>query len=277
MSTSYSGRTSVQGEGGKFQSGGGSIDMGDGLNVPITVTFYTDTSGAEEAKQKILEIGDASKTASGGTDTLTNSQKENDKIAKQQLASYRSVTWDFMLLGRSLSIVNNTFLGHNQVLKDAIGLIYGISAVMRVYLVIKDLTKALEIGHTTAMAAQTVATNAQTAAVWGQVSAYSALAVVTGGGSIAAGAAGGAVRGGITGIAGGMGVLGGFASGGYVNQTGLYMMHAGETVIPKGGPTMTMININMQTGGISSNIDVDNMLNAMAGKMALESRRRSGR
>jgi hypothetical protein len=300
MSTSYKGQTSYQGKGGLMQ-GRGSIDMGDGLNIPITVTF--NTGGSDEIVQEVHKVGNAAEATSTKTGKLTDASKEAEKASQKQLSGYRTVTWDLMLLGRSASIVNNTFLGHNQILKDMIGIVYGVSAVMRTYLVIRDLSRVLSLGNKAAEAAEltvstahaaairaqaaayttlganqaatTVATSAQTTAVWGQVAAYAALAGVTGGGSIAAGAVGGAVK----------GTLGGFgasmfpqaASGGFVGQTGLAIIHKGETIIPKGGPAMTMININMQTGGISSNIDVNNLLNAMASKMAIESRRRSGK
>jgi hypothetical protein len=304
---SYSGRTSVQGEGGRFQAGGGSISMGDGLNIPITVTFYTDTGGGEQAKQEIHNIGNAAEETGKKTSGMGKSLKESDKELRDTIAPVRSLSWDFMLMGRGLSVMNNYLFGGNQAFKEFIGVVYTFGAVLRVATTAVDIYRIAhkflsavavqdEAMHGTmvptllaeASAHGTLATaiGIETTAVWGEVAAYTALAVVTGGGSIAGGAAAG-VAGGVTkgltaGIGGSMGgvmgkVLGTRQSGGFIPQTGLYLMHQGETVIPKGGPTMTMININMQTGGISSNIDIDNLLNAMASKMALESRRRSGR
>ncbi len=83
-----------------------------------------------------------------------------------------------------------------------------------------------------------------------------------------AGAVGGAARG----IGMGAGAMG-FQHGGIVPYTGLHLLHAGETVIPKSGG-MNIININMNSGPISSGIDVSNMLDSMASRMLFESRRR---
>lgn len=62
-------------------------------------------------------------------------------------------------------------------------------------------------------------------------------------------------------------------TGGEVKETGLFMLHKGETVVPAGS-NYSWVNINMQTGPISNSVDVDNMLNKMALTMAIESRRR---
>lgn len=64
--------------------------------------------------------------------------------------------------------------------------------------------------------------------------------------------------------------------GGLVPQTGLYMLHRGETVIPE-GPSYSWVDINMTTGPISTEVDVDNMLDSMGLRIAEESRRRRGR
>ncbi len=61
--------------------------------------------------------------------------------------------------------------------------------------------------------------------------------------------------------------------GGIVPETGLYLLHKGETVVPA-GPSYSWININMTTGPISSQVDIDRMLDEMALRMAIESRRR---
>jgi hypothetical protein len=64
-------------------------------------------------------------------------------------------------------------------------------------------------------------------------------------------------------------------TGGYVPQTGLYLLHAGETVTPA-GDSYTWVNMDNKFGAVSSNIDVDNMLDMMATRVATASRRRSG-
>lgn len=63
--------------------------------------------------------------------------------------------------------------------------------------------------------------------------------------------------------------------GGFVPNTGLYYLHAGETVVPASS-NYSWINIDMKTGPVSSNIDVDNMLDMMGSRVASESRRRTG-
>ena len=117
----------------------------------------------------------------------------------------------------------------------------------------------------------------KTVAVAGLTTAYTALNVVTGGAPIIAGA----TKGLGAGVLGSIGNAFGFPerqSGGYIPRTGLYMLHTGETVVPHGkGIGTNIININMQSGPISNNVDVSNMLDAMASRMTFESRRRTGR
>lgn len=64
-------------------------------------------------------------------------------------------------------------------------------------------------------------------------------------------------------------------TGGVAQYTGPHFLHKGERVLPA-GTNYSWINIQMQTGPISSHMDVNNMLDEMALRMAVESRRRNG-
>ena len=256
---------------GTFMSSG--LDVGSALNIPVSIVFGVE--GAEEAKKEILDVTNATKGAGGEVAKSNEEVKKDVALRAQQTSAMRSVTWDMMLMGRSLSILNSTFLGSNKSVKEAIGLLYGVSAIMRIFLVLRDTQKALSLFMGPAIAAETAATGANTLgnlanaasirAVTAAKKAELAFSGPVGWAELGVGYAASAAAG-----------IPGAASGGYVAGTGMAIIHQGETIIPK-GVGMTMININMQTGGISNGVDVSNMLDAMAGRMALESRRRTGK
>jgi hypothetical protein len=170
-------------------------------------------------------------------------------------------------MGRGFSVLNSSLFNHNATLKQLTGVIYSFGAVLRIvtaivdtYRLAQEVLQSLQIKKIASMAAETAAVNILTAS-------YIALGIASGGVSYGATT--------VTGTFGKVvgSIMGSKAGGGNINQSGLYMLHKGEHVIPKGAST-NIININMQSGPISNSIDVDNMLNAMASRMTAESRRR---
>ena len=291
-------------------------DISEGLDIDISIMSHFDSSGVDEATETIQNIGEASVVTSRNVNTLSDSYNEATTQSANLLGESRSVSWDLMLLGRSVNIVNTTLLGHNAMVKEAVGVLYTFAAASRIALVTADMfrlvTDFLASGEAKRAAALIAEANAQAVnnAVQDQanliamanldltaediaallaesdaVETYTAALEMATAAKLAANAAqeAGAVAGeatvaeevvGDVATAAAFGALT-FAEGGVVPYTGLHLVHAGETVLPK-GVGMTNISINMQTGGISSNIDVGNMLDAMASRMAMETRRRSG-
>jgi hypothetical protein len=154
-----------------------------------------------------------------------------------------------------------------------IGIVYTVAAVMRVITAAFHIYQAIIMATTIAHARNAAAITGETAATWGLVSAKAALMSLSGPVGLALLAAAGAAA---LGYGLQTGMIKGFQQGGVVPETGIYALHKGETVIPA-GTNFNQIFINMTTGPISSSVDVDNMLDNMALRMAKESRRRLGR
>ncbi len=265
----------VRGPGGKFLGGGGLGGgiggFGEKFSIDIDIMSYFDDSGTQAAKKEIRELGDT--TEEGGKKTgRTKEQAEaySDSL-RDSISPIRSVSWDLMLMGRSMSILNNLWGGHNQIVKEVTGVIYGAGAVMRIIVTAVDMYRVAILFTANAQVAQTALFVKETAAVGTLAGAYTALAIAKTA-AIGVGIGGtGLVASGV-----GMGLLGFMQKGGTVNQTGPYVLHKGETVVPA-GTNFSTININMSAGSISSSVDVDNMLDSMAKRMIIESRRRGVR
>ena len=278
-------------------AGGGSLGIGENVSITIDILSAFDSSGFEEAKSAIDGTTQSLGGLATGTTQVIEADKEKTKGVREQstahkegksasdmaansiresIAPIRSVSWDLMLMGRSLSILNNLWGNHNIILKEITGIVYGVGAAIRIVVTAADLyAVALKFGiiHTTAQTASNVGLGASNLALAGT---YHALANAARTAWAAIGPIGWAMLaiGAVMGI--GFAIKGSFQGGGTVSETGAYILHRGETVIPS-GTSMNIININMNSGPISSSVDVDNMLDSMAIRMAQESRRRIGR
>lgn len=263
----------VRGPGGRF-IGGGSLGVGEKFTVDIDITTMFDSTGIDQATMAMKEFDTIGQDSAKTTQIMTESNKEHAQRLREQIAPIRSVSWDLILMGRSMSILNTTFFGGNQILKDMTGIVYGVGAAMRILVTIQDLHAVSLLLQNSAIFASIGARIAHASAIWGEATAMSALWAVMGNPSgIIMMAAAAAVGAGITAAA--IGRMKGYQQGGVIPATGPYILHKGETVIPS-GTSMNIININMTTGGISSSVDVDRMLDAMALRMSQESRRRLG-
>lgn len=243
------------------------------LSITLNLQTNYDASGIRAASEDAKEYTNIVQNIPRATSQTTQASKDMAEGIREEIAPIRSVSWDLILMGRSMSILNTTFFGSNQLIKDATGLIYGIGAALRIYVTIKDIERVLtEKGIINSI--KQIAQNHAEAASYGEVATAAGAAATAKGAAAVVGLAAAPFTGGLSMLGGIMGLVTA-QSGGYVGQTGMALIHKGETIIPS-GTSMNIININMTTGGISSSVDVDRMLDAMALRMTQESRRRLG-
>ena len=253
-----------------------------GINEPITVIFKIE-SDTEQAKQDVSsfistvkEMTPAAMESSRSWKDVGKSIHEQTYAVQMAISPVRSLSWDMMLMGRGLSVLNHYLLGSNKQMEELIGIVYTVGAVLRIATAAVDIYRvavsaSAVLNHLMAASEGEVATaiGVRTAATVAALIPTAALAALTGGASIAAG-------GSFAGAASIAALIPSFQRGGTVPQTGPYILHAGETVIPRGGDNFSAVTINMQVGSLASSMDVDRMLDAMALRMAQESRRRLG-
>ena len=215
-------------------------------DVEINVTMRP--RGFEETRRNVRDISDEGGRAS---------------------TSYRALSRDFMMTARSINIINREFLGNNVIIKDMVGLLYGLTAALRLVTVAEHL-----LG--TAALANVAKHIAEAGAIWTKVAAMIAAAAVN---PLTWGLLAGAVAIGVGTYAAMKGGMKSMQLGGIATYTGPHFLHAGEVVTnPQLGQSVghTFVNIDMKTGPISSKIDVENMLTDMGTKVAKETRRRTG-
>jgi hypothetical protein len=342
-------RMDIRGAGGTFTSGWGA---GDTIEIRINVTSDADTSGIEITKSGLADLQGATKITATTTMDFSRANRENTETLQERIAPLRSASWDFMLMGRALSVLNNYFFNHNEVLKLVTATVYGVGAAMRIVVTAVDLFRiAQELGLIGD--AQKVISNEALATSYTHVAsaAWAATAAET------AAAAAGGVAGAVATYAPIVSTIAYLQKGGVVTKTGLALVHKGETVIPEGmniynfttantntfmqkempspltvgnppiyknevfpssntttntstmianmynyknevvppmgvnvytqksepiiqtpaGTNLNNINITLNTGPVSSTVDIDNMMDTVAWRMAQEARRRGGR
>ena len=66
----------------------------------------------------------------------------------------------------------------------------------------------------------------------------------------------------------------GYLAGGKVEETGTYFLHKGETVSPENGPDYSSITINLSTGPINSQLDMEENMASLSRRIMMEKRRR---
>ncbi len=132
---------------------GGGLGSEENINVMINVGMDISEvqTNAPEAGKLVTQIGTSAEEAAKGTGTLNTSLKGTGATMDEELKVVRSLSWDFMLMGRGLSVLNHYLLGNNQVMKDAIGVIYTIGAVTRIFSAAMNILKLLEQTHITTL------------------------------------------------------------------------------------------------------------------------------
>ncbi len=247
---------------------GGMSGIGESIIIPIDIPVTYDGSPIREAAKDVEVLGNAKEQEKQKFDANKQAVDDNTKSTEGFSHVARGVSWDLMLSARALSMVNTAFFGHNKLAQEAIGLVYGIAGGLRILTMVQRLYEWATKASTAASIAQSAANVTETGTT---VSLAGARALLSGPVGWAAFAVGSAVVAGAAAYY--MSQMPSRQQGGYIPETGPYMLHKGETVIPS-GTNFSVININMSSGPISSGVDVDNMLNAMAKRMLIESRRR---
>jgi len=252
---------------------GSKVGLGESFYIDIIINSRGDVSFIERFTEEVQELGKAkdeeAKKFKGNKEAVESS---SDSLRKA-VSPIRSVSWDLLLLGRSLSIMNTNLFNSNETLKMVTTSVYTIGAAMRILVTVIDMYRVAQSLSAMTSAASVGANQAEAASIWNVVQAKAANLSLSG-------PAGWAILGIGAGIAGA--AIAYYASmqsrigGGYIPQTGPYLLHKGETVLPAGEES-NVININMRTGPISSSVDVDTMLDAMAQRMLQEKRRRGVR
>lgn len=266
-------RWTAQGAGGRF-IGSGKMGSPEGFEISIDVSTTYDGSGIQAATGDITEFTYIVQDSAKGQGDMRRNARDASNAIREQISPVRSVSWDLILMGRSLSILNTTFGHNNEMIRQFTGLVYGAGAAMRIVVTTADFWRiATELGIVSTAAA-TTAEGARTAGLFGMAGGMATLKAVLGDPTslLLLGIGVAATAGAIAAI---YSATRSYQHGGVIPETGVYTLHKGETVIPSGN-SLNIININMTTGGISSNVDVDNMLDAMALRMTQESRRRLG-
>lgn len=215
-------------------------------DVEINVTMRP--RGFEETRKSVRDVSDEGGRAS---------------------TSYRALSRDFMMTARSINIINREFLGNNAAVKDMVGILYALTAVLRLVTVAEHLLGSASLGNVAKHVAET-------GAIWGKVASMVAAAAVN---PLTWGILAGAVAIGVGTYAAMRGGMKSMQMGGVATYTGPHFLHEGEVVTnPRMGQGIghTFVNIDMKTGPISSNIDVEYMLENMSSKVASATRRRTG-
>jgi len=189
---------------------------------------------------------------------------DTGKRVREALSPLRIMSRDVWTLAYAFRRLNYATGLNSEAVKGLVNVLVALGAVMRVLAVIQSVTTLLE--------SQKLTLYAVTAATWLYNKALAVMHALSG-------PTGWAILGGAM-VASAVAVAW-MASqrsmqyGGTVPETGMYMLHKGETVTPE-GTEYTNIVINVSTGPISSEMDVENLLDVMALRMAQERRRRGG-
>jgi len=244
---------------------------GEDITIRLDMLLGTDeiSPGLQEALVNLSQLKDMQTefTRSGEMMTLTLSRgnkavEEAATRVSSYMISTRVLSRDLMTVGYSFNYLNRELLGHNQILQDVVTTLILFGAALRIVAVIQNFSAWFSASSAAASAfswvLKMVNLDLAQMAFW--------TAVITGGALLLIG-------------------LGAWAAlqaaqpksmqfGGVVPETGPYILHRGETVVPAGGPKYSWVNINMYTGPISSSMDLDRIADELATRVTVEQRRR---
>jgi len=243
--------------------------LSEDIWVNVNIKVQDEASPALQNLQGQIESINSSVTTFGKTtEQMTipvrlagDETKRMTRTVRTALNPLRVASRDVWTLAYAFRRLNYATGLNSEAVKGLVNVLISLGAVLRILAVIQSVTVWLE--------GLSVAMKATAAATWLYNKAMAVAHALSG-------PAGWAILGGAA-VALGMWSAVQWRSmqyGGIVPETGIYLLHKGETVIPAGGPSYSWVNINMTTGPISSEVDVDNLLDAMALRMAQESRRR---
>jgi hypothetical protein len=111
----------------------------------VTIGIQAVTSGFKEAQKEVEDLkgsvastGDASGKAEGSWKEHISRVKEAGEEYQVASSPIRSISWDLLLTGRSLSMMNQGLFGSNQQFKQFISLIYSAASVLRLVVMAFD-------------------------------------------------------------------------------------------------------------------------------------------
>lgn len=208
---------------------------------------------AEETKSVVIEF-------SGRNLVKVTADEVNDSITHIQL-NMRSIAMDFTRAGSSLEQLNRSLFNNSVIGREVASVFQGIGASLRIITIISDFAKMVGLLNT-AEATSAVTTTAasaarlgsigslvaKTAAEWAHSAAVTASNIAQAisnalqgpwGWAILAGAAAAAA----TAIAWVTGMIPSKQYGGPILETGPYLLHAGETVLPSGNGAPTPVSL----------------------------------
>ena len=176
----------------------------------------------------------------------------------------RVMSRDVWSLAYAFRRLNYTLFGNNEAIGKLVDSLIILGSVLRIIWVIQSMTEMLNKLKNVTMLTTVVSQ------IYNAVLAQQAfwLGVISGGTLIALGAAA------FAGVA--ASAPKGYLGGGKVEETGTYYLHKGETVSPENGPDYSSITINLSTGPINSQLDMEENMASLSRRIMMEKRRRGG-
>ena len=112
----------------------------DGVEFNVTVTVDSDKAvqNLNEVKESLNESSNVLAKQKGDWGELSRALRESGEEYQVESSAIRSVSWDLLLTGRSLSVMNSSLLGNNNSLKQMIGLMYSAAAAIRLVVMLYD-------------------------------------------------------------------------------------------------------------------------------------------
>src|SRR4030042_1757579 len=104
-----------------------------GVRLPITITLGIE--GQEAIKGVNDEFDNLKSTLGMTVGEWKGIHKEINVTTlglNTMVSPVRSLSWDFMLMGRGLSVLNSHLLGSNKIVNEYIGVVYSLAAVLRI-------------------------------------------------------------------------------------------------------------------------------------------------
>jgi len=176
----------------------------------------------------------------------------------------RVMSRDVWSLAYAFRRLNYTLFGNNEAVGKLVDTLIILGSVLRIVWVIQSMAEMFNKlkGATVALDIINKIFNVTLAqqAFW--------MGVITGGAALLAGAIAFSA---VSSMAP-KGMLG----GGKVEETGTYFLHKGETVSPENGPDYSSITINLSTGPINSQLDMEENMASLSRRIMMEKRRRGG-
>jgi len=241
----------------------------------ITVYIEGVDQGASEAITNLVtnmnEAENAAKMFNGQMDEISitlpvvgKGMGDLGKNTERAFNPIRVMSRDVWSLAYAFRRLNYTLFGNNEAIGKLVDSLIILGSVLRIIWVIQSMTEMLNKLKSSTMIMTTITQ------IYNAVLAQEAfwIGVITGGAALLAGAIAFAS---VSAMA-----PKGMLAGGKVEETGTYYLHKGETVSPENGPDYSSITINLSTGPINSQLDMEENMASLSRRIMMEKRRRGG-